>query len=104
MRIIDGISLFCEMLALLLVLHNIMNKRFRFDIHTMFFLILEILLYRLIDIKILPGAMQVVVYVMFCVYLWVHFKGEKFLKVAACTIVSFFLVSGIQIELNLAFI
>ena len=104
MRIIDGISLFCEMLALLLVLHNIMNKRFRFDIHTMFFLILEILLYRLIDIKILPGAMQVVVYVMFCVYLWVHFKGEKFLKVAACTIVSFFLVSGIQISLNLAFI
>lgn len=97
MGIVESLSLFCEIMALLLVLHILMGKKFQFDVYTVSFIVFDIVLYRFIGMQILSDFMQVVIYAMFFVYLRKRFKNETFLKVAANTIISFFLVSGIQI-------
>lgn len=97
MEIIESISLLCEMLALLTVLHKLMGKPFKMDIYLMLFLALDVFMYRLIGREIYPDFVQVVVYIALFIYLKVHFSEEKTFKVIGSIAVSYFLVSGMQV-------
>jgi len=97
MEIIESISLLCEMLAFLTVMYTLMEKQLKIDIYLMFFLALDIFMYRLIGREIYPDFVQVIVYIALFIYLKVHFHGEKSFRVIAAIASSYFLVSGMQV-------
>lgn len=92
-----AVSLLCEMLSILIILHNFMQKKFMKKPGTILFLVYDILGFLLIDKGIIPYYSQIVIYFGFVLYLWYEFRGEKTLKVIGGTVLSVFIVSGLQI-------
>lgn len=94
---IDFISLLCEILAMLMVLHKLLRKKFCLNKITVVFLVFEIVLFWLINDNSIPYISQVFIYLAFFLYLWLQFKSEKVVKIIIYTVLSILIVAGTQI-------
>lgn len=93
---IKSISLLCEMLSILMLLHNFLQRKWKAEIGTVLFLIFDVTGYLLIDKGMVSGYFQIFIYIGFLFYLRYEFRGEKWRKIAATTLLSVFIVIGLQ--------
>lgn len=93
---IESISQLCEMLAILIVLHRLLNRKIRLNIAVIILLVINIAVYWLIELKMIPGTLHLIIYVAFFLYLLTEFKTEKTGKIVVCASCAVFIVSGLQ--------
>ncbi|MDE5777076.1 MAG: hypothetical protein K2I10_00985, partial [Lachnospiraceae bacterium] len=59
---IECVSLMCEMLAVLILMHSLLGKKLVADVRTVIFLIMCVLIFCLVNFNIIPVYMQALVY------------------------------------------
>lgn len=97
MKMIECISLLCEMLAMLLVLHKLLHKRFCLDKITILFLLIDVVMFWMININLIPNKLQFVIYIIFIFYMWIEFQQYRIIRVIIYTIINVLIIAGLQI-------
>ncbi len=100
---IEILSLLCEMMSILIMLHIIMQKKIKFDVPLGLYLAVDVVVYRFIVIGVLPGMTQIIVYAAFLIYLWYRFRDEKLGKVLKSLAVTCFIMAGLQMLIMIMF-
>lgn len=100
---IESLSLLCEMMSGVLIVHILMQKRIKFDIPLGLYLVIDVVIHRLIVVGVLPQMAQIIVYVAFLIYLSYRFRGEKLGKVIKSVAVTFFVMVGSQMAIIMMF-
>ena len=96
---IECVSLMCEMLAALILMHSLLGKKLLVKVKEIFLLVVSVVIYYLINIYMLPAYIQVMVYLAVLIYLRVEFSEEKIVKVVGAMLCTAFLVCGIQMPI-----
>lgn len=94
---LKSVSLLCEILSIIMLVHCFLHRKFSIRISTVVFVLFEVLGYWYIYKDRLPVYAQAVIYIGFIIYLWYEFRDEKVLKVIGTTFLSMFLVAGLQL-------
>ena len=97
MKMIECISLLCEMLAMLLVLHKLLHKKFCLDKITILFLLIDVVMFWMININLIPNKLQFVIYIIFIFYMWIEFQQHRIIRVIIYTIINVLIIVGLQI-------
>lgn len=94
---VECVSLFCEILAILFLMHSLLQKKMVLNIKTVSFLIISILEFLLINLGIMPEYMLFSVYILFAIYLKLEFSQQQISKIAGAVLCALFLLGGIEI-------
>lgn len=70
----DRMYLIFEILAILFCLHGLYGQKFKWNIYTILYIGLEVMVYQISNVYEQAQYLELVVYIMMFIYLWVQFK------------------------------
>ncbi len=93
----EWISCLSEAIVLIWIIHALMHKNICLNYKLILFLSVDVVIFGLINARIFPMILQIVVYIFLFAYLLSEFKGFPLRKIIESVLVSVFVTAGIQI-------
>lgn len=99
---LNSVALLCELLTFTILFYCLMGRKFRIDAGMVVLFFTEMIVFWLLEMRLWPDILQVLMYINILIFIWIRFRGEKKAKIIACIAGSVIIISGLQIILFVA--
>lgn len=94
---VECVSLFCEILAILFLMHSLLQKKMVLDKKVVALLVVDVCILYLINVYIFPAYLLAIVYAVLFWYIKAEFSDDRIGKIAVALICTLFILGGIEV-------